>query len=236
MQQPALLEPYRSALSDDDVQTCIRKLFMVFADLKRENPTVPVTAPPKLWILAAEVSDRLLKDFKADPNPELGDGFYEMGKGLQTTIVRLEELPNVPETLWLRLLAKGKIQEDAIEDLLLLPDSDPKRQMALGLLVSWRINIEVADQIDVEERQMLMALSQTYLEWEKQTKREGLKLGSELATRSAIGSLLRFKFGSVDDDLEGLMPQLMALDSDDYTRLILESSKDELIQELCRLN
>ena len=71
---------------------------MVFADLQRENPTVTVTVPTKLWILAAEVSDRLLKDFKADPNPELGNGFYEMEKGLQTTIVRLEELPNVPET------------------------------------------------------------------------------------------------------------------------------------------
>ena len=50
-------------------------------------------------------------------------------------------------------------------------------------ILTWRINIKVADQIDVEERQMLMALSQTYLEWEKQTKREGLKLGSELVTR-----------------------------------------------------
>ena len=40
-----------------------------------------------------------------------------------------------------------------------------------------------------------------------------------------------FKFGAVDGDLEGLMPQLMALNSDDYTRLILESSKEELIQE-----
>ena len=96
--------------------------------------------------------------------------------------------------------------------------------------------MEVADQIDVEERQMLMALSQTYLEWEKQTKREGLKLGSELATRSAIGSLLRFKFREVDGDLEGLMPQLMALNSDDYTRLILESSKEELIRELSNLD
>ena len=232
MQQPALLEPYRSALTDDDVQTCLRKLFMVFADLQRENPTVPVTVPPKLWILAAEVSDRLLKDFKADLNPELGDGFYEMGKGLQTTIVRLEELPNVPETLWLRLLAKGTIQEAAIEDLLLLPESDPKRRMALGLLVSWRINIGLADQVDVEERQILMALSQTYLEWEKQTKREGLKQGSELATRSAIESLMRVKFGEVDAVLEGLVPRLMALNSDDCMRLLLECSKEELIGEL----
>jgi len=234
MERPALLEPYRSALVDDDVQTCLRKLFMVFADLQRQNPTVIVTAPPKLWILAAEVSDRLLQDFKADPNPELGDGFYDMGKGLQTTIVRLNELPNVPETLWLRLLAKGRVQEDAIEELLLLPESDPKRRMALGLLVSWRINIELADQVDIEERQILMALSQTYLEWEKQTKREGLEQGLEqgsvLATRSAIGSLLRFRFGAIDTALEGVVPRLMALSSDDYTRFILESSKDELTQ------
>ena len=41
---------------------------------------------------------------------------------------------------------------------------------------------------------------------------------------------------AVDEDSEGLMPQLMALNSDDYTRLILESSKEELIQELSRLN
>ena len=176
--------------------------------------------------MAAEVSDRLLQDFKADPNPELGDGFYDMGKGLQTTIVRLNELPNVPETLWLRLLAKGRVQEDAIEELLLLPESDPKRRMALGLLVSWRINIELADQVDVEERQILMALSQTYLEWEKQTKREGLEQGK----RSAIGSLLRFRFGGIDTALEGVVPRLMALSSDDYTRFILESSKDELTQ------
>ena len=183
-------------------------------------------------IIKFEVSNRLLKDFKADPNSELGDGFYEMGKGLQTTIVRLDELPNVPETLWLRLLAKGTVQEAAIEDLLLLPESDPKRRMALGLLVSWRINIGLGDQVDVEERQILMALSQTYLEWEKQTKREGLKQGSELATRSAIESLMRVKFGEVDAVLEGLVPRLMALNSDDCMRLLLECSKDELIGEL----
>jgi hypothetical protein len=29
------------------------KLFMVFADLQREHPTIPVTEKPHLWILAA---------------------------------------------------------------------------------------------------------------------------------------------------------------------------------------
>ena len=45
-----------------------------------------------------------------------------------------------------------------------------------------------------------------------------------------------FKFGAVDGDSEGLMPQLMTLNSDDHTRLILQSSKEELTRELSRLN
>jgi hypothetical protein len=57
--QPALFEPFRSAIGDEDVQFCMLKLFMVYADQKRAYPTIPVTTPPKLWILAAEVSETL---------------------------------------------------------------------------------------------------------------------------------------------------------------------------------
>jgi hypothetical protein len=149
-------------------------------------------------------------------------------------IVAIDELPTQPETLWLRLLAKGRTQEDAITELLLLPESDPKRSSALGLLVSWRISIEVMDQVATEERRILMALSQTYLEWERDTKRQGLEQGLEKGLeqerRSAITSLIELRFGQVDAALAALLPQLMALESAEYTRLLLQNSKDELIQ------
>jgi hypothetical protein len=141
--QPALMEPFRSAISDEDVQFCLLKLFLVYADQKREHPTVPVTAPPRLWILAAEISARLLQDFTNGLDPQLGEGFYPMKKGLNTTLVAVAELPTTPETLWLRLLGKGRTQEDAIAELLLLPETDQKRTNALNLLVSWRINYRV---------------------------------------------------------------------------------------------
>jgi hypothetical protein len=35
--------------------------------------------------------------------------------------------------------------------------------------------MEVMDQIDSEERRVLMALSQAYQEWEQQTRRQGLQ-------------------------------------------------------------
>ena len=99
VRNPALLEPFRSALTDRDLETCTIKLFTLTAELPQDYPQIPITAPPYLWILAAEVSDRLLKDFKAELDPTLGEGFYLCGKGWRTTIVAIDELPNTPEAL-----------------------------------------------------------------------------------------------------------------------------------------
>jgi hypothetical protein len=49
-------------------------------------------------------------------------------------------------------------------------------------VLSWHINIELNQQVEQEERRILMALSQAYLEWEKQT--EHLGYGEERHSRS----------------------------------------------------
>ena len=41
--------------------------------------------------------------------------------------------------------------------------------------IAWRINMEVMEQRDSEERRVLMALSQAYQEWEQQTRQQGLR-------------------------------------------------------------
>jgi hypothetical protein len=241
-QKPALLEPFRSGLSDEDIETCIMKLFMVNAELRRTNPNIPSNIPPYLWIVAAEVSDRLLNDFNGTIDPKLGEGFYQLTKGLKTTIIAVEELPTTSETLWLRLMGKGRTQDDAIADLLMMPESDIKRSNALNLIVSWRINIEITNQVEQEERRILMAVSQVYLEWEKQTKRlgiaegieqgieQGIDRGLQQERRSAIESLMQLRFGSIDESLEVIIPNLMALSSSEYTSLLLQLSKEALIQ------
>jgi hypothetical protein len=215
------------------------KLYMVYADLGRENPTIPVTEQPYLWIVAAEVSDRLLLDFGGQRDPELGEGFYRLVKGLNAAIVVVDELPITLETMWLRLLGKGRTQEDAIEDLLLLPESDSKRITALNLLVSWRINIGVSELFEREEENILMALSQTYLEWEKQTVRRGMEIELQRGTerlnaerRSFIVNLMQLRYGTIDTELEAVIPQLMVMENSGFTRLLLECSRDELLQSL----
>jgi hypothetical protein len=83
-----------------------------------------------------------------------------------------------------------------------------------------------------------MALSQVYLEWEKQTKRLGLEEGIEEGVEqglqqerpAAIESLIQLQFGKIDQNLSAIIPDLMKLNSAEYTRLLLQLSKAELIQ------
>jgi 2-oxoglutarate dehydrogenase complex dehydrogenase (E1) component-like enzyme len=80
-----------------------------------------------------------------------------------------------------------------------------------------------------EERRILMALSQVYIEWENQAKQRGI----EQERRSVIENLMQLRFGSIDQDLRAIIPQWMNLDKTEHTRLILQLaqlSKAELIQ------
>jgi hypothetical protein len=132
--QTSLFEAFRSNLPDQDVHNCFLKLFLLYAEIQRQaEGTVPTQDLPQLWILAAEVSDILIREFSGVPDPEQGEGFYRLAMRLRTTIVVIDELPTTPDTLWRRLMGKGRTQEDAIAELLLLPESNPKRGPALEL-------------------------------------------------------------------------------------------------------
>jgi hypothetical protein len=50
-----------------------------------------------------------------------------------------------------------------------MPETDPQRSQALRLLVGWKISIELSRELDREEHELAMALSQAYLEWEQLT-------------------------------------------------------------------
>jgi hypothetical protein len=97
--------------------------------------------------------------------------------------------------------------------------------------------IEIMEQVEQEERRILMALSQVYLEWEKQTKRlgiaEGVDQGLQQERQETIENIIQLRFGEIDQDLQAIIPQWMNLDKTEYTRLLLQLaqlSKTELIQ------
>jgi predicted transposase/invertase (TIGR01784 family) len=114
-------------------------------------------------------------------------------------VVAIEELPETPETIWLRVLGRGETQKRAVAELQAMPKSTPMRYETLQLVFSWRVTIgseDLAAEFAIQEE--IMALSEAYLAWETELKetsreeglREGLLEGEEKRAMAIALNLL----------------------------------------------
>ncbi|MEH2023030.1 hypothetical protein [Nostoc sp.] len=122
--------------------------------------------------------------------------------GIRAAIVAVNELPVTEETLWLRILGRGETQRTAIDELLALPESNQLRQNTLKLITNLRVIIvQQQETLTEDEQELIMNLSQAYQQWEETTKQQGVQEGVQLERRQVVKNLLRFRFGSVDEEL-----------------------------------
>ncbi len=120
---------------------------------------------PRLWILSPSAGITVLEGFGAKLDPDWPEGVYFFPSLYRTAIIAINQLPVTPETLWLRLLGRGKTQDQAVRELLELPQGNAFREM------------EINNILETEDREVFMTLSQTYQEWKEATKREGQREG-----------------------------------------------------------
>jgi hypothetical protein len=66
--------------------------------------------------------------------------------------------------------------------------------------------------------------------WMERGIEQGLTQGLEQERQSSISSLMELRYGSIDEPLLAILPALMALTSPEYVPLILQLSKQELIE------
>jgi hypothetical protein len=113
-----------------------------------------------------------------------------------------------------------------VRELLELPSGDSFRQNVMELLISWRVSVEVNNLLESEDREVFMALSQSYLEWKEATKREGIQQGQ----RQIIENLMQVRFWELDESLIKVIDDLLKLSPMESSRLLLESSREDLIR------
>jgi hypothetical protein len=224
------------------VRNCLSKLTAVFAELqrqaKRENSSYNEENLPRLWILAPLVSETILNGFGAVLDPNWPEGVYFLPRLQRTAIIVINQLPVNFHTLWLRLLGKGKTQNQAVRELLELPIGNNYRQNVIELLVSWRVSVEIQNILEEEDREVFMTLSQTYLEWKEAVRRqareealeEGLQAGLQEARRGMIENLLQVRFGKLDDSFNPVIEGLLSLSPSESSRLLIESAREELFE------
>jgi len=234
----ALLEPFRNQPSRTEVRNCFLKLFMVIAKAqrkaRREKTQLPEDSLARLWIISPSATDALLRDLEVKLDLEnWPSGVYFVQNCFRGAIIAVNQLPVTEETLWLRILGRGETQRQAVSELLALPESNSLRQNTLKLITNWRIVlIQQQDDLTEDEQELIMNLSQAYQQWEETTKQQGIQEGVQLGQRQVIENLLRFRFGSVDEELSRVVDSLLQLAPDDFARFLLELSslsREELL-------
>jgi hypothetical protein len=190
---------------------------------KREDTTIPEDDLARLWILAPSASETLLNGFGAKLELEnWSTGVYFLPDSLRTAIVAINQLPVTSETLWFRLLGRGTVQQQAVKELVALPPNNPLRRNVLELVFNWRISVMTQQDLTEDDQELIMNLTQAYQEARAQAVQEG--------QRQVVENLLRFRFGTLDEEILRVVENLLQLPPEEFTPLCLQLSREELLE------
>jgi len=234
-----LLEPFRNQPSKTEIRSCLLKLFSLQSEFqrraKREGVELPETNLPQLWILATSASTALIESFGA--KLELANwlpGVYFFPPAYKTAIISINQLPSTPETLWIRLLGKGKIQRQAIGELIALPPEYPLRGNILELISIWRLNLESQANLTENERDLFMVLSTAFEKLREELLQQGRQEGIQQNRRELLESLLSTKFGTIDSTLAAIIESLSQLPPAEFISVVLALPSLEREQIIAR--
>jgi hypothetical protein len=239
-----LFEPYRNAPNEIEIRSCLLKLYSVQGDLlreaKREKRSISEQELPLLWILTPTCSERILAGFGAKIKEGWEKGVYFLPKYQKAAIVAINQLSMTEDTLWLRVMGKGKTQTEAITQVVKLSENNHKWERLVEIFASWRKNLELNSNVSDEERELIMSLSPAYLKQREEWKQEGIEEGRQQGRqqgqkdgqRLMVESLLAVRFGNLDEELSVIVSPLMELSLTERTQLLFNLSnlsREELL-------
>ena len=249
----AIFEPFRNAVTKSDIRSCMGKLFDIHADIERQsnrnNNRINEAELPRLWIFSPTASAELLASFNTTVDEENWvKGIYFLGEGLKTIIIAIHQLPNTPETLFLRILGKGKVQRQAVEGLEALANHSPFLadiiQLVNNLIAVLSARQRQEHDIDKDDQELIMKLSEIYQQQLEELKKQGLQEGRqegrqegiERERRAMIESIMEVRFGQVDSQLQTIINPIIAMGREEFTPLLLQLSREELLARFTQYN
>jgi hypothetical protein len=210
---PAIFEPFRNPASVEDICNSLLKSLVVRGILEREakrNKTrLEVSEIPKLWIITPTASVNKLSGFGAIKKEDWLPGIYFMADHLHAAVIVVHQLPSIPETLWLRILGRGGVQKRAVDELEDLPADHPFRQVTLDLLYTLQKNLVINQELEKEDRELIMRLAPLYQQEKAQLIQEsiqqgvqqGIQQGVQQGEQQLIVRQLHRRVGQLDSEL-----------------------------------
>jgi hypothetical protein len=92
--------------------------------------------------------------------------------------------------------------------------------------------LEVNQDLELEDRELIMELSPLYQERLNAAVEQGMQQGQRLV----VENLLRVRFGGLDEELMTIVEPLLVLPPEEFTYLLLQLSREELLARFSRQN
>ncbi|MEK8021423.1 MAG: hypothetical protein VSS75_031490 [Candidatus Parabeggiatoa sp.] len=169
---PCLLEYFRIPATSTDVCNSLLQLFNWHKKLDRHAESEGEEALtedelPYLWIISSSISDELLAEFDARPASDWGPGLYFLDDEINTGIVAIDQLPVTDDTLFLRMLGRGTVLQQAITEFIVLPKAHPSRKKVIKIAGNWCAETlkEEEEELTEEDKELLKLLFPIYQQW-----------------------------------------------------------------------
>ncbi|MDJ0517794.1 MAG: hypothetical protein QNJ74_16615 [Trichodesmium sp. MO_231.B1] len=94
-------------------------------------------------------------------------------------------------------------------------------------------NLEVISELEVQDRELIMRLSPLLSQQLEAATQSGIQQGIQQAIRiertAVIENLLKVRFNSLDDKLREIIQPILSLSPEEFTPLLLQLSREELL-------
>lgn len=171
-----LFEPFRNPVTPSELQTCVLKAIDLNAQtqrrVRRAKQKRSTSQPTALCVITPSMSHEIRRQAELTRVQEDKPGIYRLARLWRAMIIIVDELGEDASTVWLRLLGRGRVQAQAVEELLQMSSQEPLRDATFELLVAWQQSLPATIQSAECENDMLENWREIYARWERKVKRE----------------------------------------------------------------
>ena len=167
-----LFELFRNPFTLPELDSCLAKRIELWARGLREARRKKQPAESVRRPLVCVVTPTLSTDKRqaCGVSSKARGGVYPLVEAFGVVLVVVDELPPESDTLWLRLVGKGKVQRRAIAELLGRLRQEPLADATMQLVALWRDHLPPSHEQLPEEQEQMENWQKAYERWEKRVK------------------------------------------------------------------
>ena len=172
-----LFEPFRNPVTPAEIQTCVLKVVDLNAQMRRKvrrkKQGEAMIVPTALCVITPSMSEEIRQTAELTRLQQDKPGIYRLAELWGAVIIILDELGENASTVWLRLLGRGRVQAQAVEELLQMDSQEPLRDATFELLMAWQQSLPMTMCSAESENDMLENWREIYAKWERKVTSEG---------------------------------------------------------------